>query len=239
MDFKEKVQFDYEKYSSAFKQYGYSPKSLLWSKGGTDRRFIRYYELLKHFNLSAGQTLLDVGCGFADLYQFCNDYFGIQLNYTGVDYCKEFIETAQQKYSNQCTFIQGDFLSDHDLKTYDYCVTSGIFNLSDGHDDDVEGGFLYSVVKKMFVLCNTAISFNFVTNKVDYKNDGVSYYSPAKLLDFCYSLSRNIVFDNTCMPFEATVTVFKDDSFGKSRVFNSFERYHNQEFQGSIIASDK
>lgn len=239
MNFSEKVRCDSEKYRLAFEKYGESPKSLLWGAGKADRRKIRYYELLKHFNLSNRQALLDVGCGFGDLYQFCKDYFNINLDYTGIDYCTEFVETAKRRYSDQCTLIQGDFLGAEDLGQYDYCVTSGIFNISNSNDDNAESGYLYSVVRKMFESCSIAVSFNFVTDKVNYKNTGVSYYSPARILDFCYSLSRNIVFDNSCMPFEATVTVFKDDSFNKERVFKSFERNHPQELQNGIFTADE
>lgn len=232
MNFKEKTELDNEKYISAFRKYGRSPKSLLW---WTDKRNIRYHELLKHLNLTSGATLLDVGCGFADLYKFCNDYLGIRLNYTGIDYCGEFIETVKNQLSDECALIQGDFLLAENLTNYDYCVATGIFNMCNGSSDDVENGFLRSVVKKMFSICDVAISFNFVTDKVDYKNPEVSYYSPMKILDFCYGLSRNIVFDNSCMPFEATVTVFKDCSFDNSRVFNSFKKNYASEFQKGIF----
>lgn len=232
MDFKEKLQLDNEKYISAFRQYGRSPKSLLW---GTDRRNIRYYELLKQFDLSSESTLLDVGCGFADLYTFCNKYFSVTLNYTGIDYCIEFIRSIKEGGVSNYKLIQGEFLSVHDLKNYDYCVSSGIFNISNNDNKQEKYEFLYNIVKKMFDLCNIAIAFNFVTDKVEYKKPGVSYYSPTKVLDFCYTLSRNIVFDNSCMPFEATITIFKDDSFTEERIFNLFKRNHIKEFQQGIF----
>lgn len=223
MDLNKTVEIVNGKYLEAFHKYGYSPKSLLW--GGELRQTIRFSELLKRFEITEETSILDVGCGFADLYKFCVQRLGVTPNYTGIDYCSEFIKTAESEKNEKCKLIEGNFLTVSNLDHFDYCVLSGIFNSfnDEGYGGgDAENEFLRRVVAKMFSLCKIGISFNFVTDKVDYKKKNVTYYSPAQILDFCYTLSRNILFDNTCMPFEATVTVFKDDSFDENRVFNAF-----------------
>ncbi len=237
MEMDKKLDFVNEKFRTAFRQYGYSPKSLLWK---TDRQYIRFYELLKRFEVTSDSSILDVGCGFGDLYKFCTKYFDVTPKYTGIDYCSEFIKTVRNKQTERCVFKEGDFLTTDDLSSHDFCVTSGIFN---GFNCDDYGGdenyeFLRGIVTKMFTLCNVGISFNFVTDKVDFKKKGVTYYSPARILDFCYSMSRNIVFDNSCMPFEATVTIFKDDSFNERRVLNSFIRAHAPSVQNGLLSGE-
>lgn len=230
MDLNEGVRFVNEKYVKAFQEYGRSPKGVLW--GGKYRQYIRFYELLKRFDLTADSTILDVGCGFADLFLFCREHLGVTPDYSGIDYCDEFIKTIAEEPVEKRNLMKGNFLTIENLPQYDFCVTSGIFNTFNysDYDGDKDGAFLHSVVSKMFALCRIGISFNFVTDKVDFRNKGVTYYSPAEVLDFCYTLSRKVVYDNTCMPFEATVTVFKDDSYNEERVFHSFVQAHALEF---------
>lgn len=237
MEMDKKLEFVNEKFRDAFQKYGYSPKSLLWK---TDRQYIRFYELLKHFEITPTSSILDVGCGFGDLHKFCAEHLGVSPKYTGIDYCSDFIETVSREQREKCTFVEGNFLTATGLPSHDFCVTSGIFNgfNYDDYSGDTDDEFFRGIVEKMFSLCTVGISFNFVIDKVDFKKKGMTYYSPARVLDFCYTLSRNIVFDNTCMPFEATVTVFKDDSFNETRVLNSFMRAHEPSVENGLLSGE-
>lgn len=237
MDIDQELALVNEKYLNAFRQYGRSSRSLLV---GTDRQNMRYYELLKHFRITSDSTILDVGCGFADLHKFCVNCFGVKPQYTGIDYCSEFIKTMRNEQPQKCIFVEGNFLTVSDLSAHDFCVASGIFNVFnyDNYSGDTDDKFLRSVVGKMFALCKVGVSFNFITDKVDFKKKGITYYSPARILDFCYSMSCNVIYDNSCMPFEATVTIFKDDSFNETRVFNSFMRNHAPSVQNGLLSGE-
>ena len=237
MGMEQKLEFVNEKFLNAFHQFGHSPKSLLWK---TDRQNMRFYELLKYFHIRDDSTILDVGCGFADLYKFCTKHLGVKPQYTGIDYCSEFIKTMRNEQPQKCIFVEGNFLTVSDLSAHDFCVASGIFNVFnyDNYSGDTDDKFLRSVVGKMFALCKVGVSFNFITDKVDFKKKGITYYSPARILDFCYSMSCNVIYDNTCMPFEATVTIFKDDSFNETRVFNSFMRNHAPSVQNGLLSGE-
>lgn len=236
MEMDRKLLFMKEKYQKAFQEYGHSSRSLLV---GTDRQYMRFYELLKRFEINSNSSILDVGCGFGDLQKFCVNYYKVSPKYTGIDYCSEFVEAVNCEQRENCTFIVGDFLTVSDLPSHNFCVASGIFNVfNDECSGDVDDEFLRSIVSKMFSLCTVGISFNFVTDKVDFKKKGITYHSPARVLDFCYSMSRNIVLDNTCMPFEATITVFKDDSFNETRVLNSFIRAHAPSVENGLLSGE-
>lgn len=80
---------------------------------------------LRAFNayLKPGQTILDLGCGNGRLFPMFKE---LQLNYTGMDNCQEFLALASENYP-EANFIPGDLLkipcSD---SSYDsiYCIAA-------------------------------------------------------------------------------------------------------------------
>lgn len=89
--------------------------------------------------------------------------------------------------------------------------------------------------------CKQGVSFNFFTDKVQFKKEGTCYHSPAKLLDFAYSLSHNVYLDNGCMPFEATIAILKDNSRDQNgMIFDRYCDHHRDYFdQGIFVVKRK
>ena len=57
-----------ERYNQRLDKFGYSPESLGWG-GGKERQFVRF-KALTEIGVEKHDSLLDVGCGFADLYEY-------------------------------------------------------------------------------------------------------------------------------------------------------------------------
>lgn len=213
----EKQIIDY--YKSKFKKHGYSPKSLGWDKGKQD---LRFFSLTNRFDLQKF-SILDIGCGFGDLnaYFVKNDISNYE--YLGIDIVDDFIEEASKRYgSSNAQFVNESIFEYEFNKNYDYVVSSGIFNhkLIEKHDGGGYG-FIREVMSRAIKNCNIAISFDFLSDKVDYQLDHTFHSSPEKILEMAYSFSRNIVLDNSFFPFEFCVTIYKDDSFKKEdTIFN-------------------
>lgn len=231
-------------YKEAFACYGYSEKSL---EMPSDRRNIRYYELVKNFsffgNLETGEdfTLLDAGCGFGDINAYFNSIGLKQYQYIGLDVIDEFLEVAEAKYAKEgIVFANRNFITeDIDDLSYDYAISSQTFNnpYTDAEDNNYE--LLFATMNKLFLHCKKGISFNFVTDKGDYKKKGIAYHSPAKVLEFAYTLSNDVILDNSCMPFEATCTIIKDSTVLQNKVFKSFyERYIDEFKIGRFIVKE-
>ncbi|MCM1125490.1 MAG: class I SAM-dependent methyltransferase [Lachnospiraceae bacterium] len=227
----------YDFFNSNHKKYGYSPKSLGWIKG---KQNIRFAELTRFFNLSIPFAILDIGCGFGDI----NKYF-VQKNitnytYHGIDLVEGIVNAANDIYKGQpnISFSCGEFLTDmSDCQKYDYVIASGIFNFQMNDIDNYVN--VEEILKKSLSICNPngAVSFDFQSDKADYFADnGVSFYnSPEKILSIAYKYSRNVALNNLYMPFEFSLTVFKDDSFAKSNlVFNKFIDDNKKEFDKGI-----
>ena len=79
-----------------------------------------------------GMTILDIGCGPADIL----DYLPEGVEYYGFDISPEYIQTAQKKYGDKGHFIC-QLLQESDLKTlpkFDCVVLTGVFH----HMDDIQ-----------------------------------------------------------------------------------------------------
>lgn len=227
--------FDF--FNSNYEKYGYSVKSLGWLKG---KQNIRFHALTSFFDLSRSFAMLDVGCGFGDV----NKYFAanniMDYTYHGIDLVEGMIATANDIYKGQSniSFSCGDFLTDiPDEPKYDYVIASGIFNFQLNDVDNYTNA--EEILKKALSVCNAngAVSFDFQSDKADfYAENGVSFYnSPEKILSIAYKYSRNVVLHNLYMPFEFSLTVFKDDSFEPSNlVFHKFIADHKEEFDHGI-----
>lgn len=232
-----------DSYKKSFDQYGDSPKSMHW---WSDRANIRYSRLLRFLNIEEGR-ILDIGCGLGNLNEYIRLAYKIPntYRYLGVDFLPDFIEKAKEKYPwDGVKFICGDLDQPQiyeSIKEWNpvWGVASGIFN-SPSHSGANECyDFMLSTMQRCFSLCQKGVSFNFVTDRVDFKREDMAYHSPIKVLEWAYSLTKNVILDNSYMPFEATITLFKDDSFNETMCFNKFIKEHQKQFENGLYIVEK
>lgn len=91
------------RYRERFYKEGETPKALGW--GCKEDQLERFKTLCENIDL-AGKSILDLGCGFADLYGYLLSK-KIECQYIGVDVIPEFIESCKRKY-DKGVFLQGD-----------------------------------------------------------------------------------------------------------------------------------
>ena len=217
---KDRLVLDYRR---RFAEYGYSPKTLGWDKG---KQNIRFSILTSQWDLE-GKSILDVGCGFGDLNRYIRKNGGVEFyEYTGVDIVEELILEAKiQNPGNgnaKISYICGDFLKMPIERSFDYVISSGVFNRRYFGELD-NYSFIEKCIDKSFDLCKEGIAFDFLSDKVDYQYKHTFHSSPERILSYSYGKSRNIILRNDYMPFEFSVFIFKDDSFKSSNtVFNRY-----------------
>ena len=198
-------RFTIEHYESQLKQYGYSPRTLGWKNG---RHNLRYYILLSQWKFD-GNTLLDFGCGFGDMYGFCTKN-GYQVAYEGVDLSPQLIETGKGIYPDAHLW-SGDVLRDGLSKQYDFIVSSGVHNLK----IDDTWAFIKATFDFFDKHSSLGFALNFLSNKVEYTLDHTYHADPAQILDLAYQYSNRVVFRNDYMPFEFTLFVDKRKNFDR------------------------
>ena len=209
-------------YSSRYYEHGYSMLTLGWNKGKQD---VRFDNLVSDFASDiASASCIDLGCGFGDFLPYWRACGG--EGYIGVDIVPELINEAKMRLGDigDSLFVVADFLDEDFNYEADFIVASGPFNYKFEHASNYD--FIEQCLRKSFFLCKNAVSFNFLSDKVDWKNDHAWYSSPSTILDIAFVLSRNIILRNNYMPFEFNITVFKDDSFEASDTL--FTRYKNK-----------
>jgi cyclopropane fatty-acyl-phospholipid synthase-like methyltransferase len=107
-------------YNQQYKEFGHSVKALGWgSANSQEKRF----NALAQVGITGGDSVLDVGCGFGDLYFYLKKN-GCDTEYTGLDSNKSFISLNHNTHPN-LDFRYGNISSISD--TYDWVVASGIF----------------------------------------------------------------------------------------------------------------
>lgn len=118
------INFSLKRYNSKFNKYNLSPKSLGW--GLKNQQITRFNYSTKYLNLN-NSSILDIGCGFGDFYEYLIKN-KVKLNsYTGIDINNNFIEICKKKFPNTSFEIKDMFSLGK--KKYDYIFAFGVFSL--------------------------------------------------------------------------------------------------------------
>lgn len=206
-------------FSALYEKYGIDERALGWSK---HKQNYRFYQVSKY--IRDGNSILDIGCGFADLYGFLKNKY-TEIDYYGIDVMKDFIEVAVSKYEgDDLKLCHTDFNSLPWDRSWDWIVECGLFGLR-LFDDEGMYEYIERTLSKAIELSRVGVSFNFMSDKVDYKtSDSDFHVCPEKILAIAYKYSRRVILDNSILPFEYSITLWKNDTFLKeTTVFNDVE----------------
>jgi SAM-dependent methyltransferase len=160
-------------YNERVKKFGYSAESVGWKS--TDQQLLRFQILTQNLNL-ANQTLLDIGCGFGDLYKFLCESNFTPLLYTGIDVSDEVLKVATQNYENipGVAFFKRELMS-KSAEIYDFAVASGSLNYNLGRD---MSEYLEEFVEFYGPRVRKGLLINLLSTKVDYRQEIHAHYSP-------------------------------------------------------------
>ena len=213
-------------YMELFKRYGYSENALGWTK---NKQYIRFETLFRFLDLQDA-AVLDVGCGFGDMLIYIkNNLNNCNIQYQGVDIMEEFIEHAKTIcdgiYAEK--FYCGNFMTMECTqweRIVDYIVASGIFGFKIFNTDEEQYKYIDQFINKSLKCSRKAVVMDFLSDKVDYHSGKTDFHAdPAKILDIAYQYSRNVILDNSVMPFEFCLTIYKEDDFNKkTTIFNTY-----------------
>lgn len=203
------------RYEERLKNFGYDLRTLGWRT--KRQQYIRFKNLIQIGNLN-NTSVLDLGCGFGDLYDFLSEQ-NIQVEYTGYDISPKIIEVAIEMHPN-LNFEVKDILIDKIDNKFDYILESGIFNwkLTNNY------AFVKKMIKKCFDLCNIGLAFDMMSSYVDFYDEKLFYYDPVKIFKFCKKLSKRIVLKHDYMPYEFIIYIYKIDEIDNENVFKVWKK---------------
>ena len=181
----EKRQRIIDRHRDALLRHGYSANALYWSNRDIQER---RFQVLLEIGIPTGASVLDVGCGFGDLFGYLQRQ-KIDTRYTGIDLSAELIATGAEHYP-QANFFCGDLF---DLKpapqSYDYVLLSGALN--EAMDDG--GNYARQVIETMYQTCRKGMAFNLLNanNKQITNSWSLQSFLPDEILAFCQQLGGN------------------------------------------------
>jgi len=202
-----------KRYNERLKKYGHDPRTLGWFKG---RQPIRFKVITQIGDLN-NSSILDVGCGFGDLYDFLiKNYRGIE--YVGYDINPNLIQTAKKTHPNVCFEVK-DILQEKLKEKFDYVVSSGLFEFR--FPDSTS--FTRNMLRGMFESCKKGVAADFMSTYADFEEKNAFYANPEDIFRFCKTLSKRVSLRHDYMPFEFCIYIYKNDSINERNVFTDFD----------------
>jgi|SaaInlV_165m_DNA_1040744.scaffolds.fasta_scaffold07703_4 SAM-dependent methyltransferase len=213
-------------------------KAASWSSSGYQRRI--FDVIMK--NVKGSQTnydsVLDVGCGVGDFlpYLFKNHYKRSGWTYTGIDISEDVIQEAKRQAesvwetlphreglelipTSRISFGCGDFLDLEFEKSFEWVIAAGTFNLR-LLDSPNQYAYLFSVLEKMFNLCDEGVIVTILSDRANQRSDGhkqfrfndLFYYEPSKVLNHCLThITENVVIDHSSLDYQFVLTLYPND----------------------------
>ena len=169
-------------------------------------------------------SVLDVGCGFADLYAYLRAH-GWRGRYTGIDLVPGFLATARAREPD--LDVRALDISSHEhsaLDTYDLVLASGLFNIA------LESGDMLDHIEMslMNMLAHTRtpsglVAVDFMSAWVDFEKPGDWHTSPSQALAIGRHLTRRLALRLDYMPYEFALFLHRDDRVSERNVFIGHE----------------
>jgi SAM-dependent methyltransferase len=172
-----------DRHRDSLTRHGHSPHALYWSS--REIQFARF-RVLAEIGIESGDSVLDVGCGFGDLYGWLKRQ-DIDTDFTGIDLSPDLIARGEQLYPRAHFFSGELFDYPAEAQSVDWVVLSGALN---GSLED-EGAYARRVIRQMFVLCRKGVAFNLLNANhpsVNWAHD-LQCFDPDEMLAFCSEIA--------------------------------------------------
>jgi len=200
-------------------RHGYQPQALFWSN--KEIQEIRFENLMGILGKSLSDTtfdenwsLLDVGCGFADL-KFYLAQHNFKPDYSGIDVSPNMVLGACSQHPG-INVHEGE-LADFDYKAgqFDYVMLSGALNevvetAIEGSEDQ-QGDYARSVIRRMYQICRAGVAFNLLNRSdesVGKRTELQSFY-PAEMFEFCQSFAQKVILVEGYLDNDFTIYLYK------------------------------
>lgn len=162
------------------------------------------FQALLHWGDFSSSSILDLGCGYGDLKAFL-DQHAQDFIYLGVDFLKEFIEGAQERYGHlpNTQFFQSDFLT-AGLPEVDIVIASGSLNYRS--DNSLHP---WQTIGQMWEVAQKGVVFNML-DAAKFESDAVLCgYDQEEVLKFCRQLDANTQIFSGYLPDDFTLVMRK------------------------------
>ena len=195
------------RYEGRLAEHGHSPRTLGW--GGLGREAVRFEVMREAVEAAGAESVLDVGCGFADLHDHLRAH-GYAGAYHGIDIVPGLLAQARSR-DPALDLAEADVVDYQpgEEKLFDAVVASGVFNARLAGEPNTE--HISRSVRRMFDLSRRVVCVDFMTTAVDFQHPDGWHTDPAWAVGLAQTLSRRFRLRNDYMPFEFALIIYRDD----------------------------
>jgi len=189
------------RYNERLTLYGDDIRTLA---SGTDERRRLRFKILSGIGIFDGVSVLDVGCGFGDLYSYLNEN-NYEVDYTGYDINSELLSVARRKYPS-VHFEEKDIQMDT-FPEFDYIVSTSAFNLKLETVDNYE--YIGEIMNICHEHCRHGVAIDLMSSYVDYETAAAFHYSPEKVFSMAKSISKRVCLRHDYPLYEFCIYLYK------------------------------
>jgi SAM-dependent methyltransferase len=191
------------RHRDALRRHGHAPQALYWSSEQIQQLRFR---ILLEIGVQQGDRVLDVGCGFGDLYPLlCRT--AANIHYTGLDLSPDLIAAARELHP-AAEFFSGDLFDlDPTANSYDLVLLSGALN--EALDDD--GRYARAVIKRIYDTSRRGVACNLLNAEngwIASRRDLQSFH-PAEIRNYCNHFSRHTLLRSDYLENDFTLYLFR------------------------------
>ena len=185
-----------DRHRDSLTRYGHHANALYWSS--REIQEIRF-RVLSEIGIELGDSLLDVGCGFADFKTWIEGQ-GRGVTFTGIDLSPDLIRVAKEQHPD-AKLLCGELFDFHfEDQSFDWVILSGAMN-EQLHDD---GEYARKMIASMFKLCGKGLAFNMLDARTLKAHD-LQSIEPQEMLGYCQTLCANVQMRDDYLPNDFTI----------------------------------
>lgn len=190
-------------YRAAAKAHGSGFGALLWASPQTQA--VRFEAIRRMADMN-GQSVLDVGCGRADLLEYLLAEGVRPADYIGIEAVEDLAAAAEAKRLPGATILRADFVAEPArlFVGADVVVLSGSLNTA---DDSV----FYPTLARAFDAAAETLAFNFLCSPMLAGREYLHWRRPEDVTRFARALSGDVATLDNYLPGDMTVRIRKQD----------------------------
>lgn len=181
--------------------YGHDPKSCDYGQSASQRS---KFCVLSSCADYSGKSVLDIGCGFADYYDFLSAKYP-HIDYHGVDLSVSMISMARKIHPNLHLEVRNVFENAPEKK-YDIVTANGIFYLLGNN----AWKLMCCFIQKMYDMSEEVVAFNSLSTWTKDKEIGEFYANPEKTLAFCKTISPWVALRHDYHSRDFSIFIYKN-----------------------------
>jgi len=177
----EKVFKQYIEYhGSKFKELGFDPK-VVWNR--KESQDLRYSVLCRMFKNRSGFSVLDIGSGLSDFYQYLLQNGYSDFSYTGYEINPDMVDAVKKKYPGIRVFCGSYNEIQSSSEEFDYIVACGIHAF--GENAATVQDYFIQKYSALYKIVRVAMGINFLSVYSPSPDNISVYHDPADVLTRC------------------------------------------------------